>query len=99
MSTRDRRIVRERLAELGEEVGRRLDARPVVLVEDEQARRSARGADTRRKANVQRVDDRPLRILFAAPAWWPAAAFGGPDPVTRELDEAARGARPCASRW
>ncbi len=28
-----------------------------------------------------------LRILFAAPAWWPAAAFGGPIPVTRELSE------------
>jgi glycosyltransferase involved in cell wall biosynthesis len=26
-----------------------------------------------------------LRILFAAPAWWPAVAFGGPIPVTREL--------------
>jgi glycosyltransferase involved in cell wall biosynthesis len=34
-----------------------------------------------------------LRILFAAPAWWPAVAFGGPIPVTRELSErlAARG--------
>jgi glycosyltransferase involved in cell wall biosynthesis len=29
----------------------------------------------------------PLRILFAAPAWWPALAFGGPIPVTRELTE------------
>ena len=29
----------------------------------------------------------PLRILFAAPAWWPAVAFGGPIPVTRELTE------------
>ncbi len=28
-----------------------------------------------------------LRILFAAPAWWPALAFGGPIPVTRELTE------------
>jgi glycosyltransferase involved in cell wall biosynthesis len=28
-----------------------------------------------------------LRILFAAPAWWPAVAFGGPIPVTRELSE------------
>ena len=28
-----------------------------------------------------------LRILFAAPAWWPALAFGGPIPVTRELSE------------
>jgi glycosyltransferase involved in cell wall biosynthesis len=26
-----------------------------------------------------------VRILFAAPAWWPAVAFGGPVPVTREL--------------
>ena len=34
-----------------------------------------------------------MRILFAAPAWWPAVAFGGPIPVTRELSErlAARG--------
>jgi glycosyltransferase involved in cell wall biosynthesis len=31
------------------------------------------------------VDDRPLRILFAAPAWWPSRAFGGPIPVAREL--------------
>lgn len=28
-----------------------------------------------------------LRVLFAAPAWWPAVAFGGPIPVTRELSE------------
>ena len=28
-----------------------------------------------------------LRILFAAPAWWPAVAFGGPIPVTRALSE------------
>jgi glycosyltransferase involved in cell wall biosynthesis len=26
-----------------------------------------------------------LRILFAAPAWWPATAFGGPIVVAREL--------------
>jgi glycosyltransferase involved in cell wall biosynthesis len=26
-----------------------------------------------------------LRVLFAAPAWWPAVAFGGPIAVTREL--------------
>jgi glycosyltransferase involved in cell wall biosynthesis len=26
-----------------------------------------------------------LRILFAAPAWWPATAFGGPVAVAREL--------------
>ena len=31
------------------------------------------------------MDDRPLRILFAAPAWWPSRAFGGPVPVAREL--------------
>ena len=31
------------------------------------------------------MPDRPLRILFAAPAWWPAVAFGGPIPVAREL--------------
>jgi glycosyltransferase involved in cell wall biosynthesis len=29
--------------------------------------------------------DRGLRILFAAPAWWPATAFGGPVAVAREL--------------
>ena len=28
-----------------------------------------------------------LRILFAAPAWWPAVAFGGPIAVTRALSE------------
>ena len=31
------------------------------------------------------VADRPLRILFAAPAYWPATAFGGPIDVMREL--------------
>jgi glycosyltransferase involved in cell wall biosynthesis len=31
------------------------------------------------------VEDSPLRILFAAPAWWPSRAFGGPIPVSREL--------------
>jgi glycosyltransferase involved in cell wall biosynthesis len=37
--------------------------------------------------------DRGLRILFAAPAWWPATAFGGPVVVARELTSrlAARG--------
>jgi glycosyltransferase involved in cell wall biosynthesis len=29
--------------------------------------------------------DRGLRILFAAPAWWPATAFGGPIAVACEL--------------
>jgi glycosyltransferase involved in cell wall biosynthesis len=40
------------------------------------------------------VEDR-LRILFAAPAWWPATAFGGPVVVARELTTrlAARGHR------
>lgn len=28
---------------------------------------------------------RPLRIVFAAPAYWPATAFGGPVPVLRAL--------------
>ena len=28
---------------------------------------------------------RPLRIVFAAPAYWPATAFGGPIPVMRAL--------------
>ena len=27
--------------------------------------------------------EQPLRILFAAPAYWPAAAFGGPIPMSR----------------
>ena len=31
--------------------------------------------------------ERPLRILFAAPAYWPAVAFGGPIPMSRELNE------------
>jgi glycosyltransferase involved in cell wall biosynthesis len=31
------------------------------------------------------VPDRPLSILWAAPAYWPASAFGGPIPVMREL--------------
>jgi len=31
--------------------------------------------------------ERPLRILFAAPAYWPATAFGGPIPAGRELNE------------
>jgi glycosyltransferase involved in cell wall biosynthesis len=31
--------------------------------------------------------ERPLRILFAAPAYWPAAAFGGPITAGRELNE------------
>jgi glycosyltransferase involved in cell wall biosynthesis len=31
------------------------------------------------------VEELPLRILFAAPAWWPSRAFGGPIPVAREL--------------
>ena len=36
-----------------------------------------------------------LRILFAAPAWWPATAFGGPIAVARELTSrlAGRGHR------
>ena len=29
--------------------------------------------------------DNPLRVLFAAPAYWPATAFGGPIPVLRSL--------------
>ena len=31
--------------------------------------------------------DAPLRILFAAPAYWPATAFGGPISMARELTE------------
>jgi glycosyltransferase involved in cell wall biosynthesis len=31
------------------------------------------------------VPERPLSILFATPAYWPAVAFGGPIPVAREL--------------
>jgi glycosyltransferase involved in cell wall biosynthesis len=30
---------------------------------------------------------RPLRILFATPAYWPATAFGGPITMARELNE------------
>lgn len=39
------------------------------------------------KANVHPVESGRLRILFAAPAWWPAVAFGGPIPVMRALSE------------
>src|SRR5919199_2895620 len=31
------------------------------------------------------MGDPPLRILFAAPAWWPSRAFGGPVWAAREL--------------
>ena len=31
------------------------------------------------------MEGRSLRILFAAPVWWPATAFGGPVSVAREL--------------
>ena len=31
---------------------------------------------------------RPLRVLFASPAYWPAVAFGGPIWMARELNEA-----------
>ncbi len=31
------------------------------------------------------MTDRPLRILFAAPVWWPSRAFGGPVVAAREL--------------
>ena len=34
---------------------------------------------------MRRLDDRARRILFAAPAYWPAHAFGGPVVVAREL--------------
>ena len=52
-------------------------------------------ATTLTKANVLLVTEpgKPLRVLFAAPAYWPATAFGGPIPVMRELAAglAARG--------
>jgi glycosyltransferase involved in cell wall biosynthesis len=52
---------------------------------------------TRVKANVYPVSEpeRPLHVLFAAPAFWPATAFGGPIPVMREL-AAGLGAEGCA---
>jgi glycosyltransferase involved in cell wall biosynthesis len=31
------------------------------------------------------MGDEPLRVLFAAPAWWPSRAFGGPVTAAREL--------------
>jgi glycosyltransferase involved in cell wall biosynthesis len=31
------------------------------------------------------MDDRPLRILLASPAYWPARAFGGPVVAAREI--------------
>jgi glycosyltransferase involved in cell wall biosynthesis len=34
------------------------------------------------------VADRPLRVLFATPAYWPAVSFGGPTWVAKELTEA-----------
>src|SRR5215211_3078090 len=37
--------------------------------------------------SVLAVADRPLRILFASPAYWPALAFGGPIWMARELNE------------
>jgi glycosyltransferase involved in cell wall biosynthesis len=33
------------------------------------------------------MPDRPLRILFTVPAYWPAVAYGGPVWITRELVE------------
>jgi glycosyltransferase involved in cell wall biosynthesis len=44
-------------------------------------------ATTSAKANVYPMTEpgEPLRVLFAAPAYWPATAFGGPIPVMREL--------------
>ena len=33
------------------------------------------------------IDDPPLRILFATPAYWPATAFGGPIRAAKELTE------------
>jgi hypothetical protein len=42
-------VLRERLAEFGQQLGGRLDARPVVLVEHEQTRLA--GAGHSRKAN------------------------------------------------
>ncbi len=79
-------LVGERLAELGEQMRRRLDARPVVLVDDEQAGLGGVGHGGRTLPSTP-MEGAALRILFAAPAWWPAVAFGGPIPVTRELSE------------
>ena len=39
---RDVRVLRERLAEIRQQLGRRLDARPVVLIQDEQAQLAGR---------------------------------------------------------
>ena len=48
---------------------------------------ASRGRSRRRTLPSTRMQGAPLRILFTAPAWWPAVAFGGPIPVTRELTE------------
>ena len=56
-------IGRERLAQLGEQVRRRLDAGPVVLVEDEQPRTAGRG-------------HRRVRILTAVPRYARARMAG-----------------------
>ena len=64
-----------------EELRGRLDAGPVVLVEDEEARPprlSVRSLHATRRLTSSRDGRRRLRILFAHPAYWPATAFGGP---------------------
>jgi glycosyltransferase involved in cell wall biosynthesis len=37
------------------------------------------------QASLSVVTEPPLRILFAAPTWWPSHAFGGPVVAAREL--------------
>ena len=62
---------REPLAELREQMRRRLDAGPVVLVEDEELRAAgAREVDSA-KANVSSVRDR----CSLRPAYWPATCI------------------------
>src|SRR6266508_1715323 len=49
--------------------------------------RGFRRPDIRRRLGhyPSAVSDRPLRILFAAPAWSPSRAFGGPVVAANEL--------------
>ena len=74
------KIFGQRLAELRQQLRRCLDPRPVVLVQDEQTRLAAC-----RQGEQGYPEGRPLRILFAAPAWAPSRAFGGPVVAAGEL--------------
>ena len=80
-------VVGERLAQLRQQLRRRLHPRPVVLVEDEEPwfPLACPGPSRRRTVTCRAVRRAPLSILLASPAYWPARAFGGPVVVAREL--------------